>query len=103
LNNSTAAVRNACRDVTGPGRSSGGSRSLDVFGLVLTGFAYAGHWHDALKGLWACLLCGGAFCVVAVVAQIVNPFAFIQPVSVWDNRDRFRGREIYHGFRRRIR
>jgi hypothetical protein len=49
--------------------------------LVAVGFACAGHWHDAAKGLSACLICGFTFGVVAALIQIVNPFAFRQPVT----------------------
>lgn len=48
--------------------------------LVAIGFACAGHWHDAAKGLWACLMCGSTFVSVAGLAQLVNPFAFGVPV-----------------------
>ena len=52
--------------------------------LIAMGFAWAGHWHEAAKGLWACVLCGGAFVGIAVLAQIVNPLAFSQSVSIQD-------------------
>jgi hypothetical protein len=48
--------------------------------LVATGFACAGHWHDAAKGLWASLLCGAALITVAVISEAVNPFSFAEPV-----------------------
>lgn len=44
--------------------------------LVAIGFACAGHWHDAAKGLWACLICSVAFGVIAYLTQLVNPLAF---------------------------
>lgn len=49
--------------------------------LVAVGFACVGHWHDAAKGLWACLLCSATFSVVACLIQLVNPLAFTQPVG----------------------
>jgi tetrahydromethanopterin S-methyltransferase subunit D len=50
--------------------------------LVAIGFACAGHWHDAAKGLWACFICSVAFGVVACLVQLVNPLAFSLPVGV---------------------
>jgi hypothetical protein len=44
--------------------------------LVAIGFACAGHWHDAAKGLWACLICSVTLAVVACLVQVVNPLAF---------------------------
>jgi hypothetical protein len=49
--------------------------------LVAIGFACAGHWHDAAKGLWACFICSVSFAVVACLAQLVNPLAFSLPVG----------------------
>ncbi len=48
--------------------------------LVAIGFACAGHWHDAAKGLWACFICSATFGVVACLAQLVNPSAFSVPM-----------------------
>lgn len=48
--------------------------------LVMIGFAFAGHWHDAAKGLWACFICSVTFAIVAALDQLVNPLAFTQPV-----------------------
>jgi hypothetical protein len=48
--------------------------------LVAIGFACAGHWHDAAKGLWACLICSVTFAGVACLIQLVNPLAFSAPV-----------------------
>jgi hypothetical protein len=50
--------------------------------LVAIGFACAGHWHDAAKGLLACLICGFTFGVVSCLVQLVNPLAFSLPVAV---------------------
>ena len=50
--------------------------------LVAIGFACAGHWHDAAKGLWACLICSATFIVIAGVVQLVNPATFSLPVSL---------------------
>ncbi len=50
--------------------------------VVAIGFAYAGHWHDAAKGLWACFICSVAFSGVACLVQLVNPLAFSLPVSI---------------------
>jgi hypothetical protein len=44
--------------------------------LVAIGFACAGHWHDAAKGLWACFICAAMFGAVAWLVQLVNPLAF---------------------------
>jgi hypothetical protein len=49
--------------------------------LVAIGFACAGHWHDAAKGLWACLICSVTFGVLAGLIQWVNPRAFVAPVA----------------------
>ena len=49
--------------------------------LVGIGFACAGHWHEAAKGLWACFICSGALGVVACLVQLVNPLAFSSPVT----------------------
>ncbi len=54
--------------------------------LVAIGFAYAGHWHDAAKGLWACFICSAVFGVVACLVQLVNPLAFSLPVGFVDRR-----------------
>jgi hypothetical protein len=56
--------------------------------LVSIGFACAGHWHDAAKGLWACFICSGTFAVVACLVQLVNPLAFSLPVSFVDRHVR---------------
>ena len=56
--------------------------------LVAIGFAFAGHWHDAAKGLWACFLCSVIFCVVACLVRLVNPLAFSLPVGFWGRRVR---------------
>ncbi len=45
--------------------------------LVAIGFACAGHWHDAAKGLWACFICSVIFASVACLVQLVNPLAFL--------------------------
>jgi len=50
--------------------------------LVAIGFACAGHWHDALKGFEATLICGFLLCAFATAAQIVNPNAFSHLVSI---------------------
>jgi hypothetical protein len=49
--------------------------------LVALGFACAGHWHDAAKGLWACFICSVTFAVVACLVQLVNPVAFSLPIG----------------------
>ncbi len=49
--------------------------------LVAIGFACAGQWHDAAKGLWACFICSVTFGVVACLVQLVNPLAFSVPVG----------------------
>jgi uncharacterized membrane protein YhaH (DUF805 family) len=49
--------------------------------LVAIGFACARHWHDAAKGLWACLICSVTFAMVACLVQLVNPLAFSLPVT----------------------
>jgi hypothetical protein len=56
--------------------------------LVAIGFACAGHWHDAAKGLWACFICSVTFGVVACLVQLVNPLAFSLPVALTDHRYR---------------
>jgi hypothetical protein len=48
--------------------------------LVAIGFACFGHWQDAGKGLWACLICSVAFGAIAGLTQLVNPLAFSTPV-----------------------
>jgi hypothetical protein len=50
--------------------------------LVAIGFACAGHWHDAAKGLWACLICSAIFAAFSVVVKTVNPYAFSSIVIV---------------------
>jgi hypothetical protein len=50
--------------------------------LVAIGFACAGHWHDAAKGLWACFICSVVFAGVACLVQLVNPLAFSLPVAI---------------------
>jgi hypothetical protein len=50
--------------------------------LVAIGFACAGHWHDAAKGLWACLICSAIFAAFSVIVKTVNPYAFISIVVV---------------------
>jgi hypothetical protein len=50
--------------------------------LVAVGFACAGHWHDAAKGLWACLLCSGAFALIAGLTKMLNPLAFSDPATI---------------------
>jgi hypothetical protein len=49
--------------------------------LVAIGLACAGRWHDASKGLWACLICSLTFAVLAALIQWVNPQAFVVPVA----------------------
>ncbi len=44
--------------------------------LVAIGFACAGHWHDAAKGLWMSFICSVIFAGAACLAQLVNPLAF---------------------------
>jgi hypothetical protein len=56
--------------------------------LVAIGFACAGHWRDASKGLEACFTCGVAFGVFAAIVQAVNPFAFSLPVSLLKQKHR---------------
>jgi hypothetical protein len=56
--------------------------------LVAIGFACAGQWHDAAKGLWACFICSTTFGVVACLVQLVNPLAFSAPVVVTNRRPR---------------
>jgi tetrahydromethanopterin S-methyltransferase subunit D len=56
--------------------------------LIAIGFACAGHWHDAAKGLWACFVCSVAFAVVACLVQLVNPLAFSMPVDFVGRRMR---------------
>jgi hypothetical protein len=56
--------------------------------LVAIGFACAGHWHDAAKGLWACLICSASFGAVAGLVQLVNPLAFSVPIAVAGRRVR---------------
>ncbi len=55
--------------------------------LVAIGFACAEHWHDAAKGLWACLICSVTFAGVACFVQLVNHLAFSLPVG-------FAGRQL---------
>ncbi len=50
--------------------------------LVAIGFACAGHWHDAAKGLSASLICSALFGLVAVLVRIVDPTSFTRPVSI---------------------
>jgi hypothetical protein len=50
--------------------------------LVAIGFACAGHWHDAAKGLWACLICSAIFAAFSVIVKTVNPYAVISIVVV---------------------
>jgi hypothetical protein len=54
--------------------------------LVAVGFACAGHWHDAAKGLWACLICSSGFCALATLTQAVNHLAFTPPTWVSNPR-----------------
>ena len=56
--------------------------------LVAIGFACAGHWHDAAKGLLACVICSVTFAVVACLVQLVNPLAFSLPVGFAGRRMR---------------
>ncbi len=56
--------------------------------LVAIGFACAGHWHDAAKGLWACFICSVTFASVACLVQLVSPLAFSLPVSLVGRRMR---------------
>jgi hypothetical protein len=56
--------------------------------LVAIGFACAGHWHDAAKGLWACLICGITFGAVACLVQLIDPLAFSLPVGFAGRRPR---------------
>lgn len=56
--------------------------------LVAIGFACAGHWHDAAKGLSACCICSVTFAGVACLVQLVNPLAFSLPVSLLGRRVR---------------
>jgi hypothetical protein len=50
--------------------------------LVAIGFACVGQWHDAAKGLWACLLCSGAFALIAGLTKMLNPLEFSDPVTI---------------------
>jgi hypothetical protein len=56
--------------------------------LIAIGFACAGHWHDAAKGLWACFICSLIFAGVACLVQLVNPLAFSLPVGFVGRRVR---------------
>jgi thiol:disulfide interchange protein len=47
--------------------------------LVAIGFACAGHWHDAAKGLWACGSWSAVICFTASLAQTINPYIFHTP------------------------
>ncbi len=51
--------------------------------LIAIGFACSGHWHDAAKGLWACFICSAAFCCIAGLIRMVNPFGFTNLVSIY--------------------
>lgn len=60
---------------------------LSGSGLIVSiGFAYAGQWHDAAKGLWACLVCSVALALFAGVAQLLNPTIFSVRVTMTDRR-----------------
>ncbi len=56
--------------------------------LIAIGFACAGHWHDAAKGLWASFCCSITYGFVAALIQWVSPLAFSQPVAATSNTSR---------------
>ena len=54
--------------------------------IVSIGFACAGQWHEAVKGLWACLVSSVALGLLAGLAQLVNPTIFCVLVTMTDRR-----------------
>ena len=56
--------------------------------LVTVGFACAGHWSHALKGLVAWFACTVALALFAGLAQLVNPYLFSVPVIVTNREGR---------------
>ena len=54
--------------------------------LVSIGFACAGQWHNAAKGLLACFACSVVLGLFACLAQLVNSYIFSVPATITNRR-----------------